>query len=299
MSDITRQTKLTRVYDDYYEPLMLRSGSVKTRELYHISIRHFERFLGRDAVIRDFSDDTLARYAAHRRRLPRSIATVNGEVAKLRSLWTFVCKRGIVKVWPTIALEPEPVRIPIAWLRSELEQLWQACRTMTGRIGNHSERDFWYALVLLIWDSSERIGAVLQLEWSNLSGNWLRVPAEFRKGGIKERAYELHPDTIAALMKLKRPGELKIFAWPYSRDYLWHRWRRVLKEAGLSANRKSAFHCIRRSHASHAEAAGMNATELLGHDSRKTTMGYLDPRIVTKRSPVDVLFRPGTAPEGI
>jgi hypothetical protein len=45
--------------------------------------------------------------------------------------------------------------------------------------------------------------------------------------------------------------------------------------------------------ASHAEAAGMNATELLHHSTRKVTLAYLDPRIVKRPQAADVLFRPG------
>ena len=36
-----------------------------------------------------------------------------------------------------------------------------------------------------------------------------------------------------------------------------------------------------------------NATELLGHSSRKITRAYLDPRIVRRTSAIDLLFRPG------
>lgn len=62
---------------------------------------------------------------------------------------------------------------------------------------------------------------------------------------------------------------------------------------GLPDNRLYKFHAIRKSVASHYEAAGGNATELLGHTSRKITRAYLDPRIVRKKSAIDVLFRPG------
>jgi integrase len=53
---------------------------------------------------------------------------------------------------------------------------------------------------------------------------------------------------------------------------------------------------MRRSVASHYEAAGGNATELLGHSSRSVTLAYLDPRIVPQQHAVDLLFRPGDRP---
>ena len=66
-----------------------------------------------------------------------------------------------------------------------------------------------------------------------------------------------------------------------------------MQRAGLPDTREYKFHAIRKSTASHYEAAGGNATELLGHSSRKVTQGYLDPRIVRTKPAVELLFRPG------
>jgi len=189
MPDITRQTKLTRLFDEFYKPLRLRSGSEKTANLYHLYIQHLDSFLGRPSVVTDFSDDTLGRYASWRRANAKSVATVNGELAKLRALWTFACKCGVLKVWPTIEDEPEPMRVPMAWLQSELGLIWNACRTADGVVGDIPAGDFWYALALILWDTGERIGAVMQLRWEHLDarGGWLKVPAELRKGRVKER----------------------------------------------------------------------------------------------------------------
>lgn len=300
MPAITRQTKLTRLFDEFYKPLRLRSGSPRTANLYHLYIQHLDRFLGRPAVVADFTDDTLGRFAAWR-RTTKSVATVNGELAKLKALWTFACKCGVLKTWPTIEDEPEPIRVPMAWLESELATLWTACLATEGNVGELPAKDFWYALALVLWDTGERIGAVMQLRWENLdsNGGWLKVPAELRKGRVKERIYPLHKDTITAVAKLRRPKAKIMFPWPYNPQYLWHAWAKILDQAGLPTDRRSKFHRIRRSHASHAEAAGLNATELMGHESRRTTMGYLDPRITVQRRTTDVLFRPGTSPQGI
>ena len=68
----------------------------------------------------------------------------------------------------------------------------------------------------------------------------------------------------------------------------------IMERAGLPNSRLYKFHSIRKSVASYYEAAGGNATELLGHSSRRITKAYIDPRICCKPSPVGVLFRPGT-----
>jgi integrase len=303
VTKLTKTTNLLALFDNFYQPLMLRNGSDGTLGLYRTCIGHLGEFLGRRPQVRDLNDNTLGRYAAYRRALPRAATTVNGELAKLRALWNFACKRGVLQLWPTIEDEPEPVRVPLAWTQEELERLWQSCRSVGGVVGSIPASDFWYALALVLWDTGERIGAVMKVGWSNLDthGGWLAVPAELRKGGVKERVYRIHGDTMMALLRLRRPRQKHIFVWPLAPTYLWQKWSDILSSAGLPNDRRSKFHRIRRSHASHAESLGLNATELLGHESRRTTMLYLDPRIVTRKHATDVLFRPGAngGPQGI
>ena len=63
---------------------------------------------------------------------------------------------------------------------------------------------------------------------------------------------------------------------------------------GLPSDRRHKFHAMRRTVASFYEAAGGNATELLGHSTRDVTRThYLDPRVVGQGvNACDVLFRP-------
>jgi integrase len=67
----------------------------------------------------------------------------------------------------------------------------------------------------------------------------------------------------------------------------------ICKAAGLPNDRWSKFHRIRKTHASYAAAAGLDAQRLLDHASPKTTRAYLDPRIVRQPSAPDVLPRVG------
>jgi integrase len=80
---------------------------------------------------------------------------------------------------------------------------------------------------------------------------------------------------------------------PYYGGYLWHKFGQVLARAGLPTDAKSKFHRIRRTVASYYEAAGGNATELLGHSSRKVTTAYLDKRVVQAPQAIDRLWRLG------
>lgn len=183
---------------------------------------------------------------------------------------------------------------PGSKLREELNALAIAIRQEGTRVGHHKGCDFWNALFLVIWDTGERIGAVMALDWSqvDLRRRWVRFDADHRKGGVADNQLPIADDTAKALAKLT-PHEGKVFKWPYRPNYIYTRYSRILHRAGLPTNRLYKFHCIRKSTASHYEAAGGNATELLGHSSRKITKAYLDRRIVKPQSAVDKLFRPG------
>ena len=65
---------------------------------------------------------------------------------------------------------------------------------------------------------------------------------------------------------------------------------RIMLAAGLPHSRAYKFHIFRKSVASHAEAAGGNATELLGHSARSVTLRYIDRRIAPERHASDYLF---------
>lgn len=287
-------TSLRTFYCEVYEPLALRSRRKNTKRLYGNTLNSFERFLGRTPRLSDLTDATVSRFAAARVEAGRSKFTVNKDLFNLLAIWRWAHRKSYVKHWPDVLLEKTPTKAPIALLREELAALDAACRAERDPIGHFRGCDFWHALMLLIWDTGERINAVMELQWSQLDlrHKWVRFAADDRKGGTADNQLPIADDTAQALGKLT-PHEGKVFKWPYSPTYIYRRYERILKRAGLPTGRLYKFHCLRKSTASHYEAAGGNATELLGHSTRKVTLAYLDKRIISPRSAVELLFRPG------
>lgn len=80
-----------------------------------------------------------------------------------------------------------------------------------------------------------------------------------------------------------------MFPWDKSYTYLWGRMGVICKRAGLSDNRRSKFHRIRKTTASYYQAAGGSAQALLDHSSPAVTRRYLDPRIVAPQSASELL----------
>lgn len=134
----------------------------------------------------------------------------------------------------------------------------------------------------------------MQARWSDvdLAGGWLHVPAETRKDRKRDRQYRLSAEAVAALERIREPARELVYPWPLDPSSLYNHLRSILRAAGLTTDRRSKFHRLRRSHASYAEAAGLDATELLGHSSRAVTRGYLDPRIVRRVDPIAAIPRP-------
>lgn len=280
-------------FDDVYEPLRLIAASESCRSQYVRNIGKLRALLaGREPALEDLTDANLAKLQSDLLKRGRSPATANKVFSQLRAIWDYAARRGLVTVYPTLGKIPEYKRAPIAWNRQQLAALFAAIRRTPGRICGLRAAEWWQALHAVLWDTGLRIGATLKLEWSDLDFHAGEVicRAEYQKQKADQR-FKLHPDTLAMLTLIRRKDG-PIFPWPTSRENLYDHYTRLLKKAGLPHDRRSKFHRMRRSVASWFEAAGGNATELLGHSSRKVTEAYLDPEIVARPAACDRLFRP-------
>lgn len=258
------------------------------------AIRVAGQVVGRIPTTDDLSDDLVCGAMAIVARRGRSPHTVNDTRAKLVALWSFAAKRGFVKQWPDVDRMTAPKLAPVAWLKDELPRVFAACDRALWSVAGIPGPAWLRAFLSVQWDTAERIGALMQLKWTALSGNVLTVPAATRKGKTRDMAYTLHPDTVAALDTLQaHHSGPRIFPVDFNPGTIWNRWRSCLRAEGLPHDRKHMFHCMRRSVASHAKAAGADASELLDHSSSQITREfYLDPRIVPAPKAIDVLFRP-------
>ena len=285
---------LSEFFDRLYHPLRLRGKSDRTVVLYRYSIRKFSEWLQRPATLADFDDLIVSNYLSRLSKLHEP-HTVEKERCQLLAMWRYANKCHFVTMPPNVPAGTLPRRDPICWDVEQLERLFETVKQVQGDYCGIPASDWWTALLMVLWDTAERIDAPLNIEWDrfDLVGRWVTIPAELRKGKTADKTHRLHPDTIDALKAISRPVRDKVFPWPFSRSSLWRVYGLILSAAHLPSDRKRKFHCIRRSVASHFEAAGGNATTLLGHSSRAVTeRSYLDPRIVPRQQAADVLFRP-------
>lgn len=273
----------------------LRIRTDDTRRHYRIALGNFAEFLGHPPTPADLDDDNVAGMMKLILDKKLTIRTANERRARINALWTWLAKRGYINPvrFPTTTKLEEPRPVPVALTREQLATLYETMGKEPGMIGDIPARLWWQSLFQVAWATGERIGALRELKWEHfdLAGGWLNVPHEIRKGRTQGRLYRLTPQAIQLLEQVREPARDLVWPWPCRQEYLWPRLKSIFGKAGLpTVPRKYSFHIFRKSVASHAEAAGGDATALLGHSSRSVTLAYLDPRIAKERSAAEYLF---------
>lgn len=287
---------LYEFFETVYAPLRLRGKSENTTRLYHCTIRSFEKWLERRATLADLDDLVVSRFLA-KRASERSAFTSEKERTQLLSLWRFACDRGLHKTRPCVPPATLPERIPTAWTVEQIRSLISATNTEPGEIDGVPASLWYRALISVLWESAERVGAILSVQVLDYQQGMLLVRSEFRKGRKRDKLYSLSVETqhlIDQMCRGKSPTA-EIFSWGKVRNSLWHSFGRVVKRAGLDGGRKTKFHMIRRSAATHFTARGGDATALLDHSNPKITkLYYLAPQFLeTGPKPCDVLPKIG------
>ena len=278
-----------------YFPSNLRIRCEATRLQYGYAMKDFRDFLRHDPTPADLDDDVLSAFIASLVRKGLAIKTANERAGRIASLWTWLAKRNVVKTFPTFSKLREPRRTPKAWTQEEIGKLFRSCDTEGGHVAGIKARSWWTALHYVLWNTGARLGEILSIrwEWVNLTTGAVHIPGEFRKGGLNDAFYRLSLEALEVLEEIREPIRELVFPWDRSPTMLWLRYKKILERAGLPTKRGDMFHKLRRSVASHMEAAGHSSTRALGHASAETTRkSYLDPEIVSSIGPASVLFRP-------
>lgn len=285
---------LWSVCTDYYFKIRLSIRSEDTRNQYRYAINNFSTALGRTATIADLNDDNLAILCHWLTNKGLAPITVNERVGRVKTLWTWLARRGVVKTFPTLGRIPQPETTPRAWTVDELRRLFDACAAERGTICGVRAGLWWVALHSWLWCTSERFGATMRLKWEHLDldGQIAIVPAGIRKGHTKPAVYNLWPEACSALRLIREPVRDLVFPWHLTECSYYLHYSRILRRAGLPDGRHNKTHAMRVSHATWREATGGNASQALGHaDPATTRKHYLDPRIVKPDAPP--LFWPG------
>lgn len=266
-----------------------------TIEQMAISLRLFERFLGRTALINDLTAETCADWARWMAG-SRSPATVRSKISSMMTLWRFAAEARLTSPPRRPVRWRVPDRLPIVWSLKEVARLLAAADRQLGFWGDVPARLCWRILVLMIWDTGARIGEVRQARVSDVDlarATWL-VPAAHSKGRRRDRLYRLHRETTDLIRaSLLEPRHLLL---PYPRHWrsLWVDFSRLLVAAGLPSDRAHKFHCLRRTAESYAAASrGIAwAAQAVGHTPAVAARHYVNPLVGPCPGLVDAVPRP-------
>lgn len=285
------ERSLLTFFETVYRTHRLRGRSDNSVRLYRFSCRNFSTYLGRPATLDDLTDQNVNGLLCWMADRGLAAHSRQKELSQLTALWRYAIRKRLLEDWPDIQPEKLPQRTPEAWTAADLEKLYRAIREIPGHVAGIPAAAWWEALHRVLACSAERISAVLELRWSDvdLQSGWINFRAASRKGGRADNAIRLNGTAIESLKRIQQPKRELVFEWDRSLTYLWAIYADILKAAGLPHDARSKFHRMRRTVASHFEAAGGNATALLTHSNRKVTLAYLDPRIVKPPQAADLL----------
>lgn len=223
-------------------------------------------------------------------------ATANKNVRTLLALWNEAVDQGL-NVSPKKRIrplkeeldnlpcwEPRDLAAILASCRQEPQELFLPCPT----------GDFWFALILVVYDTGSRISAIMEASPADLDhrSGTLTLRAKTTKAR-KCQVFGLSDQTLEALRSVYDPSRAWIFPWPYDRTQpgwraLTRRYKRILQRAGLPAEKLHLFHKIRRTTATELTiASGLAAArDQLGHSADRVTKRYIDRRRLddTKRN---------------
>ena len=293
MNTPTLETPLVDLLDTYLT-VKNPGGKPDTGRLHRQAIKRFGETLGHTPTVCDLTDEHIGLHAQKRLADGKSRDTAQGEQKKLLAQWRFYARRGYTKVWPECKPISGVKRTPKAWTKEDFDKLYQKCE-LAAAVDDTPGVVWWRCLLSCLFFTGERVGAMLQLEWSgvDLDGGWLELPAEVRKNSATDRRYKIPSETVELLRKMPR-DKGGPFDCGMCMETIYNRFKGILKKAGLPTDRRSMFHRIRRTTASHYAAAGGNAQQLLGHSSPAVTERYIDPEIAPQPQAVDLLIDPET-----
>jgi integrase len=312
---------LTDLFSEYVaENSDIRSK--RTRALYLIALQHFSNSLRRPATIADLNEKAMKAFLIFREGEDVADSTYSNEAIKIMAVWRWAASRHYCEA-PRIRITRQPPPTPKAMLQDQIRALFAAAAEYKRTVGGVPGSLLFPAILGVIWESAERIGAVHALKRSDIDIARREVTFRKRKGRGRVLRKSISKATASALSALladlslrdaaaiatlrqtlgREPTRDEIaeaganqsetpFA-PVAVPTLYHHLDAITVAAGLPVEKGQKFHALRKSHASYLVAAGGDARASLDHSSFEITNAhYIDPTVANKRQPVDLLFSP-------
>jgi integrase len=269
-----------------------------TLDQYSRTLQHFQYFAGRLLSPADFSAALVLHYLQHRLEQV-SPKTAKRERGELLALWRMAVQLGECSAVPSgIPPIKVPRRIPVSWRPEQVAAILSQCRQLRGEIrGTGILRGDWYTgLILFLYDTGARPGAALAVrpDQVDLVGRLAVLAGQDAKTG-EEQVVEFSQQTTDVIERHWPQSVLAGCVWPqpYRREQPYRQLTRILRKAGLPADRYHKFGCFRRTNYTLCVRFGSRdiARRQLGHRT-DLSAHYEDPRQLDTPQAVRLIPRP-------
>jgi integrase len=270
-------------------------------------VARFNAFMGHPVGIKELKEADVCRFLVALRQ-SCSPRTVNDYRTSMLTLWKGAYDQAVADRPPRLGLirrlpvEHDP---PEAWTADECNRLFSTAADWPGHVAEIPAGQWWLSLLLSVYWTSCRIGALLGTPTAAYKDGRLLV---CKQKNHRSQLYTLPASCCAAIDATNPAGRELLWPWPHCRRFLWTAFRRIVKKAGIAqpAGNGQLFHRLRRTSLSLCAAIDPAiAMRQAGHASYSTTLRhYIDPRMASGRCAADVLPEPiirkanGTSPAG-
>jgi integrase len=213
-------------------------------------------------------------------------STIYRHMRRIKAVLELAFKKGVIKQLPDFPIHEidKEAYIERHWITAEeVERMLGCChlkRVPKFRRTRTAPVDWWQALVYVTFFTAARIGQMLKLKWTDLSGDVLTIYGQ--KNCEKTRHVVLDQRSMDLLAKIYR-GHEQIFFGLGPHTNLAKHFQRLCEQAGVTLAPASGWHSLRRGRAAVEFAKhGLEwAKQRLGHRDLSTTeRHYLYAEIV-------------------
>lgn len=242
------------------------------------------KFAGGQLLLKDLTCELVNRWLASLAKAGLKPRTINCYRQAIYTVWQDAFMDGLCAEPPLrVRRSKVPAMIISAYTSDEIGKLIEAASQMSGEYRNGvAKREFWYAAVMLAYDSGLRRGDLMHLLLDDIqpNGNFRIVQ---RKTGQEHRG-KLRPATLKAIEKLPRTDG-RVLPFPHRKEVFSEHFTQLRKLAGV---KRGTLKWVRRSTGSHAEKrrAGDGA-KILGHRDPRVFERFYQDRSITHDDPIE------------
>jgi len=152
----------------FFDAHFARGRKQASLRQYRTAINHLTTHCGRDPALSEIDNESIADCMRGQVDAGASPATANKTLRHLRAICHEAKRKKLIPEVPDQKPLREPKRIPRGWKIDQLSRLITSAKQVPGEICGITAWRWWFALILVLYDTGLRISAAMHLEWQHL-----------------------------------------------------------------------------------------------------------------------------------